>query len=390
MAYIRFIGNKVAHKATVIPNGNIVTIEFEKEIVENTNGFDLFLDDECTIDIGGTDYHGFTTIYRNDDETIKYNGYQLSNDGSVYNPDEPSPEPEPEPPVEPTLEELKEYKVSEVKYNAERDIEFGISLDGHEYGYTMPERIAFRNVFEDTSTSKRNVFVSDKNGNVVELTSEKAVELYEKQEKHRIEKESHVEQLEKMIRDSESKEAVSNINYESSLEGYYLQAYNERVEKEKGTLESVINSAAAVRTQAMINAVSNTDEQALQVKGLYVNWGDRPDGYKFSMENPEDLRCNDRGRLWALQKDHAKQDNWRPGNDPTLWREIVEGHKGTYEDPIPVPDSVKTSGFEYEYGKYYLEDDVKYLAKRDGMKDGQKETLYFFPSELVNINFIIA
>ena len=70
--------------------------------------------------------------------------------------------------------------------------------------------------------------------------------------------------------------------------------------------------------------------------------------------------------------------------------EIIEGHEGTKDDPIPVPDSVTTSGFEYEYGKYYLENGAIYLAKREGKKDGEKEILYFAPSSLVGLYFVIA
>ena len=71
MAYIRFLGEKTPHKATVIPTNNIVTVKFGTDVIENKNGFDLFLDKECTIDIGGTFYQKFTTIYRNDSVTKK-------------------------------------------------------------------------------------------------------------------------------------------------------------------------------------------------------------------------------------------------------------------------------------------------------------------------------
>lgn len=74
----------------------------------NTNGFKLYLDEEMRHDISGNNYEGFTMIYRNDDETAKYNGYQLSNDGSVYiAPPPPEPAPEPEQYI-PTLEEVQE------------------------------------------------------------------------------------------------------------------------------------------------------------------------------------------------------------------------------------------------------------------------------------------
>lgn len=75
MAYIRFLGEKTSHKATVIPTGNVVTVKFDENIIENQNGFDVFLDKKCQIDIGGDFYRKFTTVYRNDAVTNQYNGY---------------------------------------------------------------------------------------------------------------------------------------------------------------------------------------------------------------------------------------------------------------------------------------------------------------------------
>ncbi|MBS4967339.1 MAG: hypothetical protein KHZ73_00535 [Lachnospiraceae bacterium] len=138
-----------------------------------------------------------------------------------------------------------------------------------------------------------------------------------------------------------------------------------------------------------------TDQQALTVKSLHKHWNDDPDGYHYSMDNPEDRRRQHNDGLWKLQKDHDKQASWFPGSDPTLWVQIVEGHAGTLEDPIPVPDSVTTSGFEYVYGKYYSEAEEIYLCQRQGIEDpesmyGQTEKLYAAPSALVGQYFIVA
>lgn len=110
-----------------------------------------------------------------------------------------------------------------------------------------------------------------------------------------------------------------------------------------------------------------TDQQALTVKGLCKKWDDDPDGYHYSVDNPADQRRQFGDGLWKLQKDHDKQASWYPGADPTLWVQIVEGHSGTLEDPIPVPDSVTTSGFEYIYGNYYSDGGIVYLCQRQGV-----------------------
>lgn len=146
-----------------------------------------------------------------------------------------------------------------------------------------------------------------------------------------------------------------------------------------------------MKQDEMFTAVSYlNDEQALTVKDLHKNWEDDPVGYSYSTDNPLDARRKYNGGLWKLNKSHKKQLDWFPGADPTLWTQLVEGYAGTLEDPIPVPDSVTTSGFEYEYGKYYLEGDTVYLCKRTGEADGGKITLYYMPSSLVDQYFVEA
>ena len=132
------------------------------------------------------------------------------------------------------------------------------------------------------------------------------------------------------------------------------------------------------------------DEQALSVKDLYSQWDEDPIGYSYNIENPRDARRQYNRKLWKLAKSHNKQSDWFPGADPTLWTEIVEGYAGTIEDPIPVPDSVNTSGFEYVYGKYYLDGENIYLAKREGKEEGEIEKLFYRPSELVGHYFELA
>lgn len=139
MAYLRYLGEKIPYKAKVIPNGNVVTVEFDSEKEVSTVGFDLFLDKECSVDIGGKDYHGFKTVYRNDEETRKYNGYQLSNDGSKYVEPEPSPTPIPQ---EPTIEELQERKVYDMNEEQQKAIQKGVDVvltSGETEHFTLSE-----------------------------------------------------------------------------------------------------------------------------------------------------------------------------------------------------------------------------------------------------------
>ncbi len=123
MAYLKFLDSNSLIKCSVVPQGeNVVSIKFSDAIVVDTSGFDLFLDKEGEVDIGGEHYRGFNTIYRNDEVTAEYNGYQLSNDGSVY------VEPELEPEYEPTLEEVMEQKVSEMNSIQQQIIRDGVDV----------------------------------------------------------------------------------------------------------------------------------------------------------------------------------------------------------------------------------------------------------------------
>lgn len=131
-----------------------------------------------------------------------------------------------------------------------------------------------------------------------------------------------------------------------------------------------------------------TDEQAVTVKDLYEEYD--PNGKNHKKGD----RANKDGVLYKCLKDHVSQPGWEPGAATTLWVALnTEEHEGTKEDPIPVPDTVTTAGFEYEYGKYYSENGTTYLCKRGGVENpeemyGQKEILYYGPSALVGHYFV--
>lgn len=392
MAYIRFLGEKTPHKATVSPTNNIVTVKFGTDVIENKNGFDLFLDKECTIDIGGTFYQKFTTIYRNDSVTKKYNGYQLSNDGSVYVEPEISPNPKP---YNPTLDEVKESKKAEIKMKVQNEILSDVMIASYAFGYNESDMIAIRNAYEDSISSGMSVILKDSTGQTRELNEEEITDLYKKQEIKRLEKESYAQCLLDYIDGLTSKEAVNSVEYGDELTGKYLEKYNEKVSNTQSYIEKVISGKKAVVDQAKIASLTNTDAQAVEVKGLYADWEDDPDGYAYDVQNQKDKRRNFGGFLWNLNKNHQKQKDRFPGAEPTLWTQLVEGYEGSYSDPIPVPDSVNVSGFEYEYGKYYIENELVYLCKRGGVLNpesmyGQKEKLYFKPSALIGQYFEIA
>lgn len=134
MSFIKFLNSSKAYKCTVIPQDNIVTLKFDSDMEVSTAGFDLYLDEACETDIGVGFYRDFTTVYRNDETTAEYNGYQLSSDGSVYE------EPEPPEPYVPTLEEVQEAKVSEMNAAQQQIVAYGCEVeltDGTKERFTL-------------------------------------------------------------------------------------------------------------------------------------------------------------------------------------------------------------------------------------------------------------
>ena len=136
---------------------------------------------------------------------------------------------------------------------------------------------------------------------------------------------------------------------------------------------------------AQLQAQSLTDAQAITVKAIYPAWS--PDGVQY----PVDYKVLQDDVLYKCLQEHTSQENWAPGVAPSLWTAVETGeHAGTLEDPIPVPETVTTAGFEYEKGKYYSEGGAVYLMDRQGMDAGDKITLYFAPSALIGQYFVLA
>lgn len=137
MAYLKFLDSQKIIQCIVVPESeHVVTLKFHDAVTVDTSGFDLFLDKKGELDIGGDSYHSYNTVYRNDDTTAEYNGYQLSNDKSVYK-EQPQPTP-----VEPTLDELKEQKISEMNIAQQESIQNGINVtlsDGTVEHFTLTD-----------------------------------------------------------------------------------------------------------------------------------------------------------------------------------------------------------------------------------------------------------
>ena len=148
-------------------------------------------------------------------------------------------------------------------------------------------------------------------------------------------------------------------------------------------VQAEVQQAAVLVAQMQAQAL--TDAQAITVKAIYPAWS--PDGVQY----PFDYKVVHNDVLYKCVQAHTSQESWAPGAAPSLWTAVQTGeHAGTQEDPIPVPETVTTAGFEYEKGKYYSEGSTVYLMDRQGMDVGDKITLYFAPSVLIGKYFSMA
>ena len=155
--------------------------------------------------------------------------------------------------------------------------------------------------------------------------------------------------------------------------------------KPEKTPEVRVEVQQAAVLVAQMQAQALTDAQAITVKAIYPAYD--PNGVQY----PVDFKVVDNDVLYKCLQEHKSQASWAPGVAPSLWTAVQTGeHAGTQEDPIPVPETVTTAGFEYEKGKYYSEGGAVYLMDRQGMDAGDKITLYFPPSVLIGQYFVLA
>ena len=118
--------------------------------------------------------------------------------------------------------------------------------------------------------------------------------------------------------------------------------------------ETEIVTQQLALSRMMINTMSLTDEQALEVKDLYPKWGDC---VKKGKELPVDFKLTDDDKLYKVLQKHTPQSDWKPANTSSLYATPTEEHAGTLEDPIPYEQMMLL-----EKDKYYTQDGVLYLC----------------------------
>ena len=110
-----------------------------------------------------------------------------------------------------------------------------------------------------------------------------------------------------------------------------------------------------------INSLGLSNNEALSVKEFYPVWS----ADSVPVEKGEKYQFN--GHLYEVVQSHTTQSNWSPENQSSLWVEVVEGHAGTLEDPIPYNEELNPlwQGIILEEGKYYTQSGTVYKCTRN-------------------------
>lgn len=128
----------------------------------------------------------------------------------------------------------------------------------------------------------------------------------------------------------------------------------EHIDQLSRQTEAVVtdNKLDSVLKQAKLDAVNNTDEQALEVKDLYDSWEEKPEGYAFSVDERVLFEEND--GLYKVLQSHNKQSTWRPDTAPSLFVKIAKEEIPEWIQPTGSTDAymkgnkVKHNGFIWE------------------------------------------
>lgn len=92
--------------------------------------------------------------------------------------------------------------------------------------------------------------------------------------------------------------------------------------------EKAIEKLKAMRRQVEINAVGNTDAQALEVSTLYADWESLEEGY--SLVVGDRVTYND--VLYNVITAHNVQSTWNPVDSPSLFAKVL------IPDPEVIPE----------------------------------------------------
>ena len=152
------------------------------------------------------------------------------------------------------------------------------------------------------------------------------------------------------------------------VEAIVVQGYPEMIHTTTAALQTKADKAiakspeaqAVTFARAMMNSVSLTASQALEMQVLFPIWGEKDAEFGKEVEIGFRLRVveGESDTLFEVIQKHKLQADWKPGIETASLYKIVEAeHAGTLDDPIPY-----VQGMAFEKDKYYEQYGVIYLC----------------------------
>ena len=112
---------------------------------------------------------------------------------------------------------------------------------------------------------------------------------------------------------------------------------------------------AKIKQLMQEQVAQQSDEQALENIELFPTWQS-----KIGIQVNQGDRLYFDDKLFKVLQTHTPQEDWRPDTTASLYVQVVlDEEQGTIDNPIPY-----SLNMELVEGKYYTEDDVKYLCTR--------------------------
>lgn len=112
---------------------------------------------------------------------------------------------------------------------------------------------------------------------------------------------------------------------------------------------------AKIKQLMQEQVAQQSDEEALENIELFPTWQS-----KIGIQVSQGDRLYFDDKLFKVLQTHTPQEDWRPDTTASLYVQVVlEGDQGTINNPIPY-----SLNMELVEGKYYIEDEVKYLCTR--------------------------
>lgn len=152
------------------------------------------------------------------------------------------------------------------------------------------------------------------------------------------------------------------------VEAIVVEGYPEAIHTTTATLQTKADKAIAKSPEAqavtfarsMVNSVSLTVNQALEMQVLFPIWGEKDAEFGKEVEIGFRLRVvkGESDTLFEVIQKHKLQADWKPGIETASLYKIVEAeHAGTFDDPIPY-----VQGMAFKKDKYYEQYGVIYLC----------------------------